>query len=80
MTARLRAAVYILAAAVSSVGLIYGWVTSEEAEAWLRVVDSFLNVVVIVAPLLALKHLTPDPKPVVPGDVVEGDVSEGMAG
>lgn len=75
MTARLRAAVYIFAAALGSVGLIYGWVTSEEAEAWLRVVDSFLNVVVIVAPLLALKHLTPD----APKVDVEGDISEGLA-
>jgi hypothetical protein len=76
MTAKFRAAVYAIAAAIGAVGLIYGWVTSEEAEAWLRVVDSFLNLIVIVAPLLALKFLTPDaPK------VVEGEVeTEGVAG
>jgi hypothetical protein len=76
MTAKFRAAVYAVAAAIGSVGLIYGWVTNEEAEAWLRVVDSFLNVIVIVAPLLALKFLTPDaPK------VIEGEVeTDGMAG
>jgi hypothetical protein len=75
MTAKFRASVYAVAAAISSVALIYGWINNDEAEAWLRVVDSFLNLIVIVAPLLALKFLTPDaPK------VVEGEVTEDMAG
>ena len=73
MTAKLRAAVYIFAAALGSAALIYGWATSEEVDAWLRVVDSFLNIVVIFAPLLALKHLTPDAPKVVEGEVVESD-------
>jgi hypothetical protein len=75
MTAKFRASVYAVAAAISSVALIYGWINNDEAEAWLRVVDSFLNLIVIVAPLLALKFLTPDKPP-----VVEGEVTEGMAG
>lgn len=74
MNSQLRAAIYILAAAFGSVALIYGWISNEQADAWLRVVDSFLNVVVIVAPLLALKHLTPDATP-----EEREDVSDGMA-
>ena len=63
MTAKVRAAIYILAAAIGAAFLIQGWATSEQVEAWLKVLDSLLNLVMIVAPLLALKFLTPDPKP-----------------
>lgn len=73
MTAKFRASVYAVAAAIGAVALIYGWATSEEAEAWLRVVDSFLNLIVIVAPLLALKNLTPDAPKAIPGEVAESD-------
>jgi hypothetical protein len=78
MTARIRAAVYVLAAAVGTVALIYGWATNDQVDAWLRVVDSFLNLLAIVAPLLALKHLTPDAPKVIEGEVA--DDTEGMAG
>ena len=63
MTAKVRAAIYILAAAIGAAFLIQGWATSEQIEAWLKVLDSLLNLVMIIAPLLALKFLTPDSKP-----------------
>ena len=63
MTAKVRAAIYILAAAIGAAFLIQGWATSEQIEAWLKVLDSLLNLVMIIAPLLALKFLTPDLKP-----------------
>ena len=63
MTAKVRAAIYVLAAAIGAAFLIQGWATSEQIEAWLKVLDSLLNLVMIIAPLLALKFLTPDPKP-----------------
>ena len=63
MTAKVRAAIYILAAAIGAAFLIQGSATSEQIEAWLKVLDSLLNLVMIIAPLLALKFLTPDLKP-----------------
>ena len=39
MTAKVRAAIYILAAAIGAAFLIQGWATSEQVEAWLKVLD-----------------------------------------
>ena len=72
MTAKVRAAIYVAAAAIGAAFLIQGWATSDQVEAWLKVLDSLLNVVVIVAPLLALKFLTPDPKPEIEPEVDDG--------
>lgn len=68
MTAKVRASIYTLAAAIGAAFLIQGWATSDQVEAWLKVLDSLLNVVMIVAPLLALKFLTPDDVPAVPDE------------
>lgn len=70
MNAKTRAAIYAVAACIGTVALIYGWATREETEAWLRLLDSALNLLVIIAPLVALKNLTPDAPKVVPGEVV----------
>lgn len=71
MNAKLRASIYILAASIGAVAIIYGWATNDEVDAWMRVIDSVLNVVMITAPLLALKHLTPDAPKAVEGEIVE---------
>ena len=70
MNANTRAAIYVLAASIGAVSLVYGWATSNQIEAWMNVLDSLLNLLVIVAPLIALKNLTPDAKPSV-DEVVE---------
>lgn len=81
MTAKVRAAIYILAAAIGAAFLIQGWATSEQVEAWLKVLDSLLNLVVIIAPLLALKFLTPDPKPETRSlEEALGEETDGVAG
>lgn len=69
MSANTRAAIYVLAASIGAVSLIYGWTTSDQVEAWMNVLDSLLNLLVILAPLIALKNLTPDAPKVVEGEV-----------
>ena len=69
MNAKTRAAIYVLAASIGAVALVYGWATSDQVEAWMKILDSLLNLIVIVAPLLALKNLTPDAPAVVEGEV-----------
>lgn len=70
MNAKTRAAIYAVAACIATVALIYGWVTREQADAWMSLLDSLLNLIVIIAPLVALRNLTPDAPKVVPGEVV----------
>jgi hypothetical protein len=60
MSAKARAAIYALAVTIGGVALVYGWLTSDEVEVWLKVVDSILGLVLVAAPALALKNLTPD--------------------
>jgi type II secretory ATPase GspE/PulE/Tfp pilus assembly ATPase PilB-like protein len=60
MNANQRTAVYATAAAIAGAAVIYGLITNDEAEAWLRVVDAGLGVFVAFAPVLALRHVTPD--------------------
>lgn len=60
MNAKARAAIYVMAAAAGTVALIYGWATEAQVDAWLRLLDSALSLLVVIAPLLALRNLTPD--------------------
>lgn len=70
MNAKMRAAIYAVAACIATVALIYGWATREQADAWMSLLDSLLNLIVIIAPLVALRNLTPDAPKVVSGEVV----------
>jgi hypothetical protein len=67
MNASQRTAIYGTAAAIGGAAVIYGVITNDEADAWLRVVDAGLGVFVAFAPVLALRHVTPD-VPVFPAD------------
>jgi DMSO reductase anchor subunit len=60
MNAQQRTALYAVAVAAGGVALIYGLLTSEEVDAWLRVVEAALALITVIAPLVAIKHVTPD--------------------
>jgi len=66
MNANARAAIYALAVTIGGVAIVYGWLSSDEVEVWLRVIDSILGLVLVAAPALALKNLTPDDYDTVP--------------
>lgn len=61
MNAQQRTALYAVAVAAGGVALVYGLLTSEEIDAWLRVVEAALAAITVIAPLVAIKHVTPDP-------------------
>lgn len=60
MNAKVRGAIYGVAVAVGALLVVVGWVSNDDVDAWLRVVDSVLSLVLVAAPALALKNLTPD--------------------
>jgi hypothetical protein len=60
MNAKTRGAIYGVAVAIGGLAVVVGWMTNDEVDTWLRVVDSLLNLVLVAAPALALKNLTPD--------------------
>ena len=60
MNAKTRGAIYGVAVAIGALLVIVGWVTNDQVDAWLRVVDSLLSLILVAAPALALKNLTPD--------------------
>ena len=57
-----------VAAAIGAAFLIQGWVTSDQVNAWLKVLESLLDLITVIAPILALKFLTPDGVPAVPDE------------
>jgi DMSO reductase anchor subunit len=74
MNAQQRTALYALAVAAGGVALIYGLLSSDEVDAWLRVVEAALALVTVIAPVIALRHVTPD-APATPVDDKPEDVA-----
>jgi hypothetical protein len=60
MNAKVRGAIYGVAVAIGALLVIVGWVNNDQVDAWLRVLDSLLSLILVAAPALALKNLTPD--------------------
>lgn len=61
MNAQQRTALYAVAVAVGGIAVIYGVVSSDEVDAWLRIVGAILGAVTVIAPAVAIKNVTPDP-------------------
>lgn len=58
LTPARRKALYAVAAAAAGLAVIYRLIPSEVAPRWLNLVDALLS---LLAPTVAIAHVTPDP-------------------
>ena len=61
MSAARRSALYGVASAVLVVLGAFGIITAAQADQWLHLADSILTLATAAIPMIARRHITPDP-------------------